>query len=62
MEKMKRFRFNGVLDIPEDTFIGEYGSCPGALFYFAFTHGHGSGDFYTYTEGETTVEDFEETE
>lgn len=59
---MKRFKFNGVLEIPEDTFIGEYGECPGTLFYFAFKHGDGQGNFFVRLVGDPTVEDYEETE
>ncbi|MEU0952831.1 hypothetical protein ABZ353_10885 [Streptomyces niveus] len=62
MEKMKRIRFNGVIEIPEDTFAGEYDSEVDSLFYWAFEHGHGSGEFYTYKQGEVVIEDFEETE
>lgn len=62
MEKMKRIRFNGVLEIPEDTFSGEYDSDYGTLFYYAFTHGHGCGEFYIRAEGFPEIEDYEETE
>ncbi|MFJ3084405.1 hypothetical protein ACIPJG_32265 [Streptomyces halstedii] len=62
MREMKRVRFNAVIEIPEDTFAGEFDSETDSLLYHSFVHGNGSGDFYTYCDGDVTVEDFEETE
>ncbi|MET9816910.1 hypothetical protein [Streptomyces sp. NPDC006355] len=61
--KMRRLRFNGVLEIPEDTFAGEFDSDTDCLLVHAFEHGDASGDFFTYTRDGVTIEDYyEETE
>ena len=57
---MKRIRFSGVLEISEDMFEGEFDSEVDALLVHAFDHGDSSGDFFTYSSGDVTVEDYEE--
>lgn len=62
MREMKRLRFTAVIEIPEDTFSGEFGSEAYWLLCHFFEHGDASGDFYTYSDSDVTIEDFEETE